>query len=210
MRRTSANSTPPHLLERQLSMPIGPGSPQLGRSDRSNMGPFDGSDGVVVGLSGRMAQTPRRQRNGIGYINGSTANRPVSRDGGSGIGRDSSPGITLPHVPILQRASTTLGNINTSSVSGSNANEAGVAKSRLPRGATPGQQRIHRQSTAQVNGSRDPGGIAGSTGGTSSGVARSSRESMYGARNGGTIDITVASSRRSTARRRPSGEGKWS
>jgi hypothetical protein len=210
LRRTSASTTPPHLLERQMSMPIGPGSPQLGRPDRSSMGLFDGSDGVVVGLSGRLAQTPRRQRNGIGYINGSAAIRPVSRDGGSGVGRESSPGIILPHIPALQRASTTVGSINTSSVSGSNANEIGVAKSRLPRGTTGGHQRIPRQSTTQVNGSRDSGGTTASTVGTPSGVNRTSRESLYGARNGSAVDITVASAKRSTARRRPSGDAKWS
>ena len=210
LRRTSASTTPPHLLERQMSMPLGPGSPQVGRPDRTSMALFDGSDGVVAGFSGRMAQTPRRQRKNIGYVNGSTAIRPVSRDGGSGAGRESSPGINLPHIPSLQRASTTVGSVNTSSVSGSNANEIGVAKSRLPRGATGAQQRIHCQSTAQVNGSRDPGGTTASTIGTPFGVNRISREGLYGTKNGGAADITIASARRSTARRRPSGDGKWS
>jgi hypothetical protein len=206
LRRTSASTTPPHLLERQMSMPIGPSSPQLGRSERSSMGFFDGSDGVGVGLSGRMAQTPRRQRNGIGYINGSAAIRPASRDGGLGAGRESSPAINLP-VPALQRASTTVGSINSPSVNGANVNEIGVAKSRLPRGMAGGQYRTSRQSTAHANGSRDTGGT---TAATTTAATRISRDSLYGARNGGAVDITVASARRTTARRHPSGDGKWS
>jgi hypothetical protein len=208
LRRTSS-TTPPHLLERQMSMPIGPSSPQLGRSERSSIGFFDASDGVGVGMSGRMAQTPRRQRNGIGYINGSTSVRPASRDSGSGVGRENSPAINLP-LPVLQRASTTVGNVNTSSVNGSNATEIGVAKSRLPRGTAGGQQRISRQNTTQVNGSRESGGSTTGAAGTPSGATRSSRENLYGSRSGGGVDITVASARRTTARRHPSGDGKWS
>jgi hypothetical protein len=214
LRRTSASTTPPHLLERQMSLPIGPSSPQVGRSERSSMGFFDGSDGVGVGLSGRMAQTPRRQRNGIGYLSGSTAIRPASREGSQGGGRESSPAIN-PAVPALKRASTTVGSTMSHSVNGGNVvngnvNEIGVVKSRLPRGMTGGQYRTSRQSTTNVNGSRDTGGTtAGSTRPTA-GAARTSRESLYGARNGGVVDITVASARRTTARRHPSGDGKWS
>lgn len=207
LRRTSASTTPPHLLERQMSMPLGPSSPQLGRSDRSSLGIFDGCDGVSVGLSGRMAQTPRRQRNGIGYVNGSSAIGPVSRNGGPGAGREGSPAINLA-VPALQRASTTTGSISSPGVNSGNMNEIGVAKSRLPRGMAGGPHRISRQSTAYTNGSRDTGG---NTAGTMSGVTRTSRESLVGARNGGGVDITIASARRTTARRQPaSGDGKWS
>lgn len=208
LRRTSASTTPPHLLERQMSMPIGSSSPQIGRSERSSMGYFDGSDGVGVGLPGRMAQTPRRQRNGLGYINGSTAIRPASRDGGTGVGRESSAAVNLPPVPALQRASTTVGNISSTSVHGGNVSEIGVGKSRLPRGNAGGQHRISRQSTAPTNSSRDSGGsIPGSTE-APSGSGKSARESFYGARNGN-VDITVASARRTTARRHPSGDGRW-
>lgn len=209
LRRTSASTTPPHLLERQMSMPIGSSSPQLGRSDRTNVGFLDGPDGVGVGLSGRMAQTPRRQRNGIGYINGSTAIRPASRDGGLGGGRESSPAINVP-IPALQRASTTMGNISSPSVNGGSVSEIGVAKSRLARGLIAGQNRASRQSTAHVNGSRDVGGNTPGSVGTASGVTRTSRESLYGAKKVGGVDITVASARRTTARRHPSGDGKWS
>ncbi|ERF70625.1 Cytokinesis protein sepH [Endocarpon pusillum Z07020] len=208
LRRASASTTPPHLLERQMSMPIGPSSPQLGRSERSSMGFFDGSDGVAVGLSGRLAQTPRRQRNGVGYLNGSTAIRPASREGPNGLGRESSPAINLP-VPALQKASTTIGSINSPSVNAGNANEIGVVKSRLPRGMVGGQYRMSRPSTTNGNGSRDTGGSAAGPGTKTPGATRVSRESLYGARNGG-VDITVASARRTTARRHPSGDGKWS
>jgi hypothetical protein len=211
LRRTSASTTPPHLLERQMSLPIGPSSPQVGRSERSSMGFFDGSDGVGNGLSGRMSQTPRRHRNGIGYLNGSTAIRPASRDDGQGGERESSPAIN-PTVPALQRASTTVGSITSQPVNGGNAvnvNEIGVVKSRLPRGMTGGQYRTSRQSTAHVNGSRDTGTTTAGSARSTAGTARTSRESLYGARHGG-VDITVASARRTTARRHPSGDGKWS
>jgi hypothetical protein len=208
LRRTSASTTPPHLLERQMSMPIGPTSPQLGRAERSSMGFFDGSDVVGVGLSGRMAQTPRRQRNGIGYLSGSTAIRPASRDGGLGIGRESSPAINLP-VPALQRASTSGGSMSSPTISGGSVNEIGVAKSRLPRGMAGGPNRMNRQSAAHVNGSRETGGSTAGSSNTTSGLTRAPREGLYGPRNGG-VDITVASTRRTTARRHPSGDGKWS
>lgn len=209
LRRTSASTTPPHLLERQMSMPIGPSSPQLVRSERSSMGFFDGSEGVTVGFSGRLAQTPRKQRNGIGYLTGSTGIRPSSRDGGNGLGRESSPAINVP-VPTLQRASTAGGSINSPSVNAGNANEIGVVKSRLPRGMVGGQYRMSRPSTTNGIGSRDTGGSAVGPGTTTSGATRVSRESLYGARNSGGVDITVASARRTTARRHPSGDGKWS
>ena len=106
-RRTSSGTTPPHLLERQMSMPA---SPQLGRSDRASMNLFDPP----------VAQTPRRQRNGV-YMNGTNGVRPVSREGPSYI-RDGSPAFAMPS---LQRAQTS-----------SAAVEMTVNKSRLPRQAT--------------------------------------------------------------------------
>ena len=198
LRRTSTSTTPPHLLERQLIMPIGPSSPQMGRSERGSIGFLDGSDGVAVGLSGKVAQAPRRERNGIGYINGSTAVRPASRDESQGVGRDISPAIKSP-IPGLQRASITVGNMNSASTNPGNANEIGVVKSRLPRGTTGGQYRLSR---ANVNGSRDTGGSTVGSAGT--------RESLHGAGDGGGVDITIAGARRTTARRHPNGDGKWS
>ena len=106
-RRTSSGTTPPHLLERQMSMPT---SPQLGRSERASMSMFDPP----------VAQTPRRQRNGV-YLNGTGGVRPVSREGPSYI-RDGSPAYAMPS---LQRAQTS-----------SAAVEMTVNKSRLPRQAT--------------------------------------------------------------------------
>jgi hypothetical protein len=209
LRRTSASTTPPHLLERQMSMPIGASSPQLVRTERSSAGFLDGSDGVGVGLPGRMTQTPRRQRNGIGYIKESTAIRPASRDGRTGVGRESSPTINLP-IPALQRASTTTGAASSSSVNGNAVSEIGVAKSRLPRGTTGIQHRTSRQSVAHVNGSRDSGKITTGSTNTPSGGTRTSRDSLHGARSTVGVDVTVASARRTTARRHPNGDGKWS
>jgi hypothetical protein len=215
-RRTSSSTTPPHLLERQMSMPIGPSSPQIGRSERSSIGFFDGSDGVGVGPAGRAAQTPRRGRNGLGYLSGSTAIRPESRDGTDGLGKENSTGAKFPIAP-LQRASTTVGAVNSPSLNGGSMSEMAVARSRLPRGMSAGPPRMSRQSTAHVNGSRDSGGkmasatSAASSAGTPSDSSRNSREHLAGPKNGGGgVDITIASTRRTTARRRLSGDGKWS
>jgi hypothetical protein len=230
-RRTSSSTTPPHLLERQMSMPIGPSSPQVGRSERSSTGFFDGSDGIGVGTPGRVAQTPRRARNGMGYLSGSTAIRPESRDGSSSTGTEGSgsAAVKLPIAP-LQRASTTVGRIGSPPVKGiTNLGEIGMAaKSRLPRGMSTGPPRMgwHSQAPTQINGSRNPGGsspVAGSMGATASSMSRNlARDSLSvgGPRNGevsgggggggGGVDITIASTRRTTARRRLSGDGKWS
>ncbi|RMZ75030.1 hypothetical protein DV737_g5485, partial [Chaetothyriales sp. CBS 132003] len=106
MRRTSSGTTPPHLLERQITIPT---SPQLGRAERASLNLFDAP----------ASQTPRRQRNGV-YLNNSSAVRPVSRDGPTYI-RDSSPAFA---VPSLNRAHTA-----------SAVAEMTVNKSRLPRQA---------------------------------------------------------------------------
>ncbi|OAP60781.1 hypothetical protein AYL99_05783 [Fonsecaea erecta] len=105
-RRTSS-TTPPHLLDRQMSMPT---SPQLGRSERANMNMYDPP----------VAQTPRRQRNGV-YVNGTSVMRPASRDGSTYV-RENSPAFVMPG---LTRA-------NTASV----VTEMTVNKSRLPRQST--------------------------------------------------------------------------
>ena len=204
LRRTSASTTPPHLLERQMSMPVGPSSPQLGRAERNGLGFFDGTEGAS--LSGRLAQTPRRQRNGIGYIGSSGAIRPASRDSTSGIGRESSPAFNFP-TPGLQRASTSIGALSVSSGEGSGTSEPGFAKSRLPRAGS--QQRAGRQNTPPVNPSRESAAGTPSSSTSRAAAARVARESLYGARNGG-VDVTVASARRTAARRNLNGEGKWS
>ena len=126
-RRTSSGTTPPHLLERQMSMPT---SPQLGRSDRASMSLFDPP----------VAQTPRRQRNGV-YMNGSSVVRPVSREGPTYL-RDGSPAFAMPSLTRAQTSSAAV--------------EMTVNKSRLPRQATG--TRLARQSTREsLAASRDSG-----------------------------------------------------
>lgn len=117
-RRTSSGTTPPHLLERQMSMPT---SPQLGRSDRASMSLFDPP----------VAQTPRRQRNGV-YLNGSSGVRPVSREGPTYL-RDGSPAFAMPSLTRAQTSSAAV--------------EMTVNKSRLPRQATG--TRLARQPTKE-------------------------------------------------------------
>lgn len=123
-RRTSS-TTPPHLLDRQMSIPA---SPQLGRSERASMNMFEPP----------AAQTPRRQRNGV-YVNGTNVIRPASRDGSTYV-RESSPAFAMPS---LTRANTASG-----------ATEMAVNKSRLPRQSTvgtamSGHHRLSRQSTRE-------------------------------------------------------------
>ncbi|EXJ86026.1 STE/STE11/CDC15 protein kinase [Capronia coronata CBS 617.96] len=123
-RRTSS-TTPPHLLDRQMSMPT---SPQLGRSERASITMFDAPG----------AQTPRRQRNGM-YVNGASVMRPASRDG-STYTRENSPALPMASLTRANTAST--------------VTETTVNKSRLPRQstATPviaGHHRLSRQSTRE-------------------------------------------------------------
>lgn len=187
VRRTSASTTPPHLLERQMSMPT---SPQLGRSERSSMsGFFEVPERAI-------SQTPRRQRNGVGYINGSAAMRPASKDGPS-IMRESSPAFVLP-------------SMNRSNTGSSGGSEAGAAKSRLPR--TAAGYRLARQptrtdSSVGIN-SMSSGSSTPASAGTP--VHVRTRESQYFDRKHAS-DVTVASNaRRTTVRRTPGGDGKWS
>lgn len=209
LRRTSATSTPPHLLERQMSFPSGPGSPQLGRSDRASVGAFDGSDGVGSGLPGRLVQTPRRQRHGIGYLGASAAMRPASRDSASGLARHHSPALPLP-VPTLQRASTTTGHSQPSS-SGFNhgMNDVGVAKSRLPRGTTNSGIRLPAHGTSYAKQTRDPDENTLTSNGAPNSLAMAGKDSWLGSRNG-TTETSTAQARRTAARRQPSGDRKWS
>ncbi len=184
VRRTSASTTPPHLLERQMSMPS---SPQLGRSERASMGFFDGPERVI-------SQTPRRQRNGIGYINGSSAIRPASRDGPSMV-REGSPAFTIP-------------SISRTNTAGVGAGEVAITKSRLPRTATG--HRLSRQPTRTDSsvGLASSGSSTPASSGTPAHVR--TRESQYFDRKHAS-DVTVASNaRRTTARRTPGGDGKWS
>ncbi|KAL2430384.1 Cytokinesis protein sepH [Exophiala dermatitidis] len=138
-RRTSS-TTPPHLLDRQMSMPT---SPQLGRSERASLTMYDAP----------VAQTPRRQqRNGV-YVNGGNVMRPASRDGSTYV-RESSPALSMPS---LTRANTA-----------SSVTEMTVNKSRLPRQsnaatAIGGQHRLSRQSTREsmIGSSRGSGAGSG-------------------------------------------------
>jgi hypothetical protein len=121
IRRASSSTTPPHMLDRQIM----PTSPQL---SRPSINYYDGTE--------RTAQTPRRQRNGIGYVNGSSVIRPVSREGATSYVRDGSPAV-----PALQRAQT----------SSSALSDMTVSRSRLPRQS--GAHRLSRQSTREsING----------------------------------------------------------
>lgn len=186
VRRASASTTPPHLLERQMSMPT---SPPLGRSERASIGFFDAPDRVV-------SQTPRRQRNGVGYINGSAAVRPGSKDGPTMV-REGSPAFI---VPSINRSNTT--------PSGGGDAAAG-AKSRLPRTAT-GYRSSRQPPRTDLNVSLGPVTSGSSTpvsAGTPSHIR--TRESQYFDRKHAS-DVTVASNaRRATARRTPAGDGKW-
>ena len=167
-RRTSS-TTPPHLLDRQMSMPT---SPQLGRSERASMNMYE----PVV------AQTPRRQRNGI-YVNGSGNMRPASRDGSTYV-RENSPALAMPG---LTRA-------NTASVA-----EMTVNKSRAPRQPTIAtnlatQNRLARQNTresmvtaARSSADKEPSSIP--------------NPRAYQVRNGGSTPTTSTPVSEHTARR---------
>ncbi|EXJ77782.1 STE/STE11/CDC15 protein kinase [Capronia epimyces CBS 606.96] len=123
-RRTSS-TTPPHLLDRQMSMPT---SPQLGRSERASINMYDAP----------VAQTPRRQRNGV-YVNSASVMRPASRDGSTYV-RENSPAFAMPGLTRAHTASA--------------VTEMTVNKSRLPRQSTAatamaGHHRLSRQSTRE-------------------------------------------------------------
>ncbi|KAK5073982.1 Protein kinase of the Mitotic Exit Network [Lithohypha guttulata] len=124
IRRQSSSTTPPHLIERQII----PTSPQL---SRPSINYYDGSE--------RVAQTPRRQRNGIGYTTGANGIRPVSRDGSTTYIRESSPAL-----PALTRAHT-----STTSLS-----DMTVSRSRLPRQSAA--HRLSRQSTREPMNGNNP------------------------------------------------------
>jgi hypothetical protein len=187
VRRASASTTPPHLLERQMSMPT---SPQLARSERASMGFFDAPERVV-------SQTPRRQRNGVGYINGSAIVRPGSKDGPNMV-RDGSPAFIMPSI----------NRSNTTSSGGSDA--AAIAKSRLPRTAT-GYRSSRQPPRTDSNvslGQMTSGSSTPASSGTPANLR--TRESQYFDRKHAS-DVTVASNaRRTTARRTAAGDGKWS
>lgn len=117
IRRPSSSTTPPHLIERQII----PTSPQL---SRPSINYYDGND--------RVMQTPRRQRNGLGYVNGANPIRPVSRDGSTTYIREGSPAL-----PTLTRAHTSTAAIG----------DITVSRSRLPRQS--GAHRLSRQSTRE-------------------------------------------------------------
>ena len=184
VRRASASTTPPHLLDRQMSMPT---SPQLGRSERASIGFFDAPERII-------SQTPRRQRNGVGYMNGSAAVRPGSKDG-PGVVREGSPAFIMPSI---NRSNTTL-----------NGGSDVAAKSRLPRTATAYRSRQPGRTDSNVSlGQMASGSSTPASAGTPAQIR--TRESQYFDRKHAS-DVTVASNaRRTAARRTPAGEGKWS
>lgn len=164
-RRTSS-TTPPHLLERQMSMPT---SPQLGRSERASINMYDAP----------VAQTPRRQRNGV-YVNGSNVMRPASRDG-SGYVRENSPAFVMPSLTRAQTASA--------------VPEMGVNKSRLPRQSTASvvsQHRLSRQSTRESM-------LASARGAGSS--DKDSRSQYGGQSSGGSTPVSLTPVAETRARR---------
>jgi hypothetical protein len=169
-----------------MSMPT---SPQLGRSERASIGFFDAPERVV-------SQTPRRQRNGVGYINGSVAVRPGSKDGPSMV-RDGSPAFILP-------------SINRSNTGSSGGSDVAIAKSRLPRTATAyrSSRQPPRMDSSVGLGQMTSGCSTPALSGTPAHLR--TRESQYFDRKHA-ADVTVASNaRRTTARRTPGGDGKWS
>jgi serine/threonine protein kinase len=167
-RRTSS-TTPPHLLDRQMSMPT---SPQLGRSERASINMFEPVPA---------APTPRRQRNGGVYVNGASVMRPASRDGSTYV-RENSPAFAMPG---LTRANT----------AGAVADMTTVNKSRLPRQSTAGpptvaaHHRLSRQSTRES--------MAGSVRGSTSSLAdkdlstTSSRMHQAHSSSGGSTPATL-------------------
>jgi serine/threonine protein kinase len=195
MRRTSSGATPPHLLERQMSMPI-PSSPQLGRAERVSMQNIYDPHPPTV-------STPRRRQNGV-YMNGSSGVRPVSRDGSSYM-REGSPALSMPGLTRAQTAGVA---------------EMTVNKSRLPRhGTSAVASRLSRQSTRESlvghNGVRGADSGHNSPAGLTSVSER--RERRREARPStatkgpptegpGPVEVTVA--RRGTARR--VGDDRWS
>ena len=123
MRRTSSSTTPPHLLERQMSKTNIPSSPGIERQQhrlqhRSSTSYFDTAGSVGPAVEMRIAQTPRRIRAGLG-VNGSA--RTGSKDGAG------SPAYSLGRT----NSTSTYGGSRDGTVE-----SAGVVKSRLPRTAT--------------------------------------------------------------------------
>ena len=126
-----------------------------------------------------VAQTPRRQRNGI-YVNGSSVMRPASREG-SAYRQDSSPAFAMPSLTRAQTA-------------GAAIPEAGV-KPRLPRQSTASvvsQHRLSRQSTRES--------MLGSARGSGS-SEKDSRSQYGGHSSGGSTPISLTPLGESRARR---------
>jgi serine/threonine protein kinase len=196
LRRTSANTTPPHMLERQMSMPT---SPQLGRSERGSMGFFDPPE--------RLAQTPRR-RNGPTYMNGSSGIRPMSREGPTYL-REGSPAFTAPS---LSRASTT----------STFASEVTVNKSRLPRQSTTSIRPSRQSTIARTDSSASTRANGSSANGTPThgpnhAAEARRKENVYihgrhqsrDSTSNGTRETATSTARRTTARRNVVPEESW-
>ena len=129
-----------------------------------------------------IAQTPRRQRNGV-YVNGTSVMRPASRDGSTYV-RENSPAFAMPS---LTRA-------NTASV----VTEMTVNKNRLPRQTTAptgigGHQRLSRQSTRES--------MAGSARPSADKDSNSRHQATHCQSSGGSTPVTLTPVAESRARR---------
>ena len=168
-----------------------PTSPQLGRTERASISFFDAPE--------RITQTPRRPRNGVGYVNGSAVMRPASREGATYF-RESSPAFVTPGV-------------SRAGVPASGSSDMSVNKSRLPRQA-PGH-RLSRQSTRPESVISNGSHSGDSTTPVTSTPATDSRrkENVYSGRHHAS-EVTVtsgatASSRKIVSRRQNPPEGRW-
>ena len=206
LRRTSTNTTPPHLLERQMSTPASP-RPSIGwdvgqNKDRDSIVYYDRPD--------RAVQTPRRGRTGIG-ITGmpSYGIRPTSRDGLSGRSANGIHSPVQPSSPAFNLPSSRA-SVN---IAGNTSHDTLGSRSRLPRTTTttsaaraPRQQPLRAEpnlSNLQENSLSRSSGMAAS---------RANRDKLHlqNGRDGRQGDVEAANTRK-VPRRQTSGEvGRWS
>lgn len=208
-RRTSTNTIPPHLLERQMSMPASP---------RSNAGwepreALDRDGTIYYDRPERVAQTPRRNRTSVMGVNGiSYGLRPTSRDGTNNRSTTGFPISSTPSSPAF--------NLPQARANGSNTNTPGSdgqsARSRLPRTTSIAAPRPSRQSQPlrpEPNLSNIAG--TGQNGSRTSTVAsRLSRDKIIEGRRESVsaAEIGMINPRRMTRRQTSGGEdrGLWS
>ena len=205
LRRTSANTTPPGLRERQMSLPTSPRA-SSGWDSRDGLD----RDGIVYyDRPDRLVQTPRRSRPSAVVASAvSYGLRPSSRDGLNGRLAGALHGPSTPSSPAFGLASS-----RTNGNSGANSSvELAGARSRLPR-TTSTTTRSSRQQPlrSEPNLSNIAGnGVAGARNHTAN--PRVTREKVYhGLREAESAEPELPSSRR-MARRQTSGDhgGKWS